>query len=89
MKKLNLSVFRTGLLLFGMVSIPTSLFLVFSPGAYAGQVSADCSNGGSVQCDGYNCTATDNVGCSCKDSSGKVTEKQSCPKGGGEELLLD
>ena len=41
-------------------------------------VSADCDNGGSVSCSGYECTARDMLGCSCRDSGGNLTDSSTC-----------
>jgi hypothetical protein len=43
------------------------------------QVTATCSDGTTVQCDGYHCTAQNNVGCSCKNKKGIVTVREVCP----------
>ncbi|HAS39105.1 MAG TPA: hypothetical protein DCS93_01435 [Microscillaceae bacterium] len=48
-------------------------------GGLGSTATAECSGGISVTCVGDgNCTATDNDGCSCKNSSGPDDE-QSCP----------
>lgn len=73
---LNWSVFGAGL-----TSIMFSLLLAFSPGAGAfGGATAQCQGGEPVSCSGYKCSAIDNVGCTCKDETGKITDKQDCKK---------
>ncbi len=80
------AVAKWSLLAMSLTCILTSSFLLFTPAIEAeGQVTARCAGGSEVICDGFQCTATDNVGCSCRDSSGAVVDKKNCPK--TEELL--
>ena len=86
-KKTSQNVSKWAALGLGFASILFSLSLVYSPqvGAFGGS-EAKCKDGSTVSCSGYRCTSTDNVGCTCYDSSGKVEDKQPCPK--GEDLYI-
>jgi len=77
---------KWSLLGLSLTGILFSLFLVYSPpvGAFGG-ADAKCKDGSTVSCSGYRCSATDNVGCTCYDSAGKVEDKKPCPKGGEGE----
>jgi hypothetical protein len=63
-----------------LISILLSgLLLFYTPtaGAFGGS-HADCIGRPPVNCSGYKCKATENVGCSCTDENGKVIEQKSC-----------
>lgn len=84
----TLSVLKRFLAFSGVLGLVISFCIFFAPIAGAeGGVTVDCPNGGSVSCSGYRCTGTDNVGCSCKNANGQITDSQKCPKSGVEIIL--
>jgi len=86
-KKINPAIPKWPLVAAASISIALSgLLLVFSPDVAAfGGATAGCKDGSTVSCSGYKCTATENVGCSCSDSSGKVVDKHSCSGGDDDD----
>jgi len=68
------------LILIGLMCISMSLFTLIASADEFSQVTATCANGSTVQCDGYNCSAQTNVGCTCRNKKGVITEQHKCPK---------
>lgn len=71
------SIIQNLLVLIGLMCISMTVFtLVVS----ASQVTASCADGSTVQCDGFNCSAQTNVGCTCRNERGVIVDRKKCPK---------
>lgn len=81
LKKICRTISKWSVLGLSLTSMLFSFALVCSPrvGAWGG-ASAVCKDGSTVKCQGFKCSGTDNVGCTCFDSAGKVEDTKPCPK---------
>lgn len=88
MKKINLKIVKSLLVVSGLASIFLSFFLVTVSADV--RIWAQCGEDSYIECSGYRCVATDQVGCTCYNQAGGVTSRHSCreasPGGGIEEL---
>lgn len=89
MKRISLKILKALLVTSAVASIFLTCFLV----AVSAEVRiwAQCGEDSYIECSGYSCSATDQVGCVCRNQAGRVTSKHSCSEaspggGGGEEL---
>jgi hypothetical protein len=91
MKKINLKIVKSLLVVSGLASIFLSFFLVAVSAEV--RIMAQCGSDSYVECQGYSCSATDDVGCTCHNQAGRVTSRHSCayasPGGGGMEEMED
>lgn len=88
-KKLGWNFLKWSVFGAGLTSVLLSLLLVYSPAAGAfSQSTATCKGGDSVTCNGFKCSATDNVGCWCKDETGTIVDQKPC-KRNDVDLLLE
>jgi len=83
-----LGVMKWSLLSLGVASIFLSLSLIVKAASSWAQCGADSY----IECSGgVRCTSTDQKGCACYDSGGRVVDKHSCkeaaPGGGGFVML--
>lgn len=79
-KKISRNIPKWSVLGLSLISILLSgLLLFYTPtaGAFGGS-HADCKGSDPVNCSGHSCKATENVGCSCTDESGKVVDEKPC-----------
>jgi hypothetical protein len=81
MKRIGLNALKLSLLSIGLSGMFFT-FLIFNAQIVGadGQVTVDCPGGTTVQCDGYRCEGTSNVGCTCRNAQGTITDQQKCKK---------
>ena len=74
------NILRNLFILMGLVCISISLFSLPSAANDFGEVTATCADGTQIQCDGYSCTVTQGVGCTCRDEHNVIVDQKKCPK---------
>lgn len=81
MKRIALNALKLSLLSIGLsgIILTLSIFNAQIVGATGG-VDVDCPDGTTVHCDGYRCEGTSNVGCTCKNAQGTITDQKKCKK---------
>jgi hypothetical protein len=86
-KKAIVDLFKWSLLSLGVATIffAMSAIVGATPGSWA-----QCGSDSSIECSGgVRCTETDQVGCACYDSAGRVVDKHSCKEAAPDDLPID
>jgi len=75
MKKASMITFLSA----SVTLVVASLAVLLTPvTVYAADCTAQCSNGGQVQCSGFRCVARDRAGCTAWDNHGREIIQLSC-----------
>lgn len=81
MKSVGLKALKLSLLSVGLAGVFFTFSIFYTQVVdVTGGIEVDCPGGTTVSCNGYRCEGTTNVGCTCKDAQGHITDQQKCKK---------